>query len=222
MIPFDTLFSLPYKANFTSLVQIPDRTPDIVIEGLKMWSTPTGLTASISDFTKKVGKLSLFYFNSQPVHKCPVCVYATWENVTPIAPQIRVYERFYVCGNKSKLSIRTVCERLTEKLKIADGIKRELYRQHKPEKLLFNELSRVMWAKSEGECWYDDGIYIYILVLFSSKYGSKHIDRYIYKPFMRSDECHSLILKAFTVADFEVIKTFIDIAKAVRLIDLRR
>ena len=110
MISFEDLFLAPHKANFTSIVPIPHKEPDIVIEGLKMWSTELGLIIITSDFTAKVGKLAIYHCNTQPIYPKPVCVYASWNNVIPLTPQIRVYERFYVCGNKSALSIRTVCE----------------------------------------------------------------------------------------------------------------
>ena len=111
MIPFEELFSAPHKANFTSIVPMPRKEPDIVIEGLKMWSTELGLILIASDFTVKVGKLTIYHCNTQPICPKPVCVYASWSNVISLTPQIRVYERFYVVGNKSGLSIRTVCER---------------------------------------------------------------------------------------------------------------
>ena len=214
MIPFEELFSAPYRANFTSIVPIPHRSPDIVIEGLKMWSTELGLIMIASDFTAKVGKLSIYHCNTQPIYPKPVCVYAPWSNVIRVTPQIRVYERFYVVGNKSPLTIRTVCERLTARLKTAQEIRNELYRLLKPEALLLGSLSREMWAKSDGECWYDDGEHLYILVPDGN--------RYVYKEYMTSEQIHALIMKAFTVSDFEVIKEFIDTAKAVHLIDLRR
>lgn len=214
MISFDDLFSAPYKANFTSIVPIPHKEPDIVIEGLKMWSTELGLIIIASDFTAKVGKLSIYHCNTQPIYPKPVCVYAPWQNVEAVTPQIRVYERFYVCGNKSPLSIRTVCERLTAKLKTAMVVKHELYRHAKPEKLLLGTLSRDVWAKTDGECWYDDGAYLHILMPERNKY--------VYKAYMTSEQIHALILKAFTVSDFDVIKEFIETAKDVHLIDLRR
>ena len=214
MIPFEDLFSAPHKANFTSIVPIPNKAPDIVIEGLKMWSTELGLIIIASDFTAKVGKLAIYHCNTQPVYPKPVCVYAPWSNVIRVTPQIRVHERFYVCGNKSALSIRTVCERLTVKLKTAQEIKHELYRHPKPEKQLLGTLSREVWAKTDGECWYDDGIHLYILIPEGNKY--------VYKAYMTSEHIHLLILKAFTVSEFEVIKEFIETAKSVHLIDLRK
>ena len=214
MISFEDLFSAPYRANFTSIVPIPHKAPDIVLEGLKMWSTELGLIIIASDFTVRVGKLSIYHCNTQPVYPKPVCVYAPWSNVVPITPQIRVYERFYVCGNKSGLSIRTVCERLTVKLKTANEIRNELYRHAKPEKLLLGTLSREVWAKTDGECWYDDGMHLYILMPERNKY--------VYKAYMTSEQIHLLIMKAFTVSDFAVIKEFIETAKDVHLIDLRR
>ena len=214
MISFEDLFSAPRKAYFTSIVPIPHKAPDIVIEGLKMWSTELGLILVASDFTSRVGKLTIYHCNTQPVYHKPVCVYAPWSNVIRVTPQIRVHERFYVCGNKSALSIRTVCERLTAKLKTAKEVRKELYRHPKPEKLLLGSLSRELWAKTDGECWYDDGIHLYILVPERNKYA--------YKAYMPSEQMHMLILKAFTVSDFEVIKEFIDTAKDVHLIDLRR
>ena len=214
MIHFEDLFSAPHKANFTSIVPIPHKTPDIVLDGLKMWSTELGLIIIASDFTVKVGKLAIYHCNTQPICPKPVCVYAPWSNVTPITPQIRVHERFYVVGNKSPLSIRTVCERLTVKLKTAKEIKHELYRHPKPEKLLLGTLSREVWAKTDGECWYDDGAYMYILMPERNKY--------VYKAYMESEQIHALIMKAFTVSEFEVINEFIDTAKDVHLIDLRR
>ena len=213
MIHFEDLFSAPHRANFTSIVPIPHKAPDIVIEGLKIWSTELGLIIITSDFTAKVGKLTIYHCNTQPVYPRPVCVYAPWSNVVPLTPHIRVYERFYVCGNKSGLSIRTVCERLTAKLKAAKEIRDELYRLRKPESMLLGPLSREMWTKCDGDCWYDDGIHLYILVPEGSKY--------VYKAYMASEQIHSLILKAFTVSDFDVIKAFIETAKAVHLIDLR-
>ena len=214
MISFEDLFSAPHKANFTSIVPIPHKAPDIVIEGLKMWATELGLIIITSDFTAKVGKLAIYHCNTQPVYPKPVCVYASWSNVIRVTPQIRVYERFYVCGNKSALSIRTVCERLTAKLKTAKEVRKELYRHSKPEKRFLGSLSREMWAKTDGECWYDDGAYLHILVPERNKYA--------YKAYMTSEQIHMLILKAFMVSDFEVIKEFIDTAKDVHLIDLRR
>ena len=214
MIPFEDLFSAPYKANFTSIVPIPHKAPDIVIEGLKMWATEIGLIIIASDFTAKVGKLSIYHCNTQPIYPKPVCVYAPWSNVEAVTPQIRVYERFYVVGNKSPLSIRTVCERLTAKLKTAKEVRHELYRHPKPEKLLLGTLSREVWAKTDGECWYDDGAYLHIL--FPER------NKYVYKAYMTSEQIHALILKAFTVSEFEVIKEFIETAKSVHLIDLRR
>ena len=214
MISFDDLFSAPYKANFTSIVPIPHKEPDIAIEGLKMWSTELGLIIIASDFTVKVGKLAIYHCNTQPIYPKPVCVYAPWSNVTPITPQIRVYERFYVVGNKSPLSIRTVCERLTAKLKTAKEVRHELYRHLKPEKRLLGTLSREVWAKTDGECWYDDGMHLYILMPERNKY--------VYKAYMISEQIHLLIMKAFTVSNFEVIKEFIETAKDVHLIDLRR
>lgn len=214
MIHFEDLFSAPHKANFTAIVPIPHKAPDIVIEGLKMWSTSLGLIIITSDFTARVGKLAIYHCNTQPIYSKPVCVYAPWSNVVPVTPQIRVYERFYVVGNKNGLSIRTVCERLTAKLKTAQEIKHELYRHPNPETKLLGTLSREVWARCDGECWYDDNAYLYILVPEGSKY--------VYKPYMASEQIHTLILKAFTVSDFEVIKEFIDTAKAVHLIDLRR
>lgn len=214
MIHFEDLFSAPHKANFTSIVPIPHKAPDIVIEGLKMWSTELGLIIITSDFTVKVGKLAIYHCNTQPIYPKPVCVYAPWSNVTPITPQIRVYERFYVVGNKSPLTIRTVCERLTAKLKTAKEVRHELYRHPKPEKLLLGTLSREVWAKCDGECWYDDGAYLHILMPERNKY--------VYKAYMESEQIHMLIMKAFTVSDFDVIKEFIEVAKDVHLIDLRR
>ena len=198
MIPFEELFSAPHKAKFTSIVPIPRKEPDIVIEGLKMWSTGLGLILVASDFTVKVGKLAIYHCNTQPICPKPVCVYASWSNVTPITPQIRVYERFYVVGNKSPLTIRTVCERLTAKLKTAKEVRHELYRYPKPEKLLLGTLSREVWVKCDGECWYDDGSHLYILMPERNKY--------VYKAYMESEQIHALILKAFTVSEFEVIK----------------
>ena len=214
MIPFEELFSAPHKANFTSIVPIPRKEPDIVIEGLKMWSTELGLILVASDFTVKVGKLTIYHCNTQPICPKPVCVYAPWSNVIPLTPQIRVYERFYVCGNKSPLTIRTVCERLTAKLKTAKEVRHGLYRHPKPETLLLGTLSREVWAKCDGECWYDDGSHLYIPM--------PEWNKYVYKAYMESEQIHALILKAFTVSDFEVIKEFIETAKAVHLIDLRR
>ena len=214
MIHFEDLFSAPHKANFTSIVPIPHKEPDIVLEGLKMWSTELGLIILASDFTEKVGKLAIYHCNTQPICPKPVCVYAPWSNVIRVTSQIRVYERFYVCGNKSGLSIRTVCERLTAKLKTAKFVRKELYRHPKPETLLLGTLSREMWAKTDGECWYDDGIHLYILMPEGNKY--------VYKAYMTSEQIHILILKAFTVSDFDVIKEFIETAKSVHLIDLRR
>ena len=214
MIPFEDLFSAPHRANFTSIVSIPRKEPDIVLEGLKMWSTELGLIIVTSDFTERVGKLRIYHCNTQPVYPKPVCVYAPWSNVVPVTPQIRVYERFYVVGNKSGLSIRTVCERLTAKLKTAQEIRHELYKLRKPEAMLLGTLSREMWAKSDGECWYDDNAYLYILMPERNKY--------VYKAYMASEQIHAMILKAFTVSDFEVIKQFIETAKSVHLIDLRR
>jgi hypothetical protein len=214
MISFEDLFSAPHKANFTSIVPIPHKAPDVVIEGLKMWSTELGLILVASDFTEKVGKLAIYHCNTQPICPKPVCVYAPWSNVIRVTPQIRVHERFYVVGNKSPLSIRTVCERLTAKLKTAKVVRNELYRHLKPEKRFLGSLSREMWAKTDGECWYDDGIHLYILVPERSKY--------VYKAYMTSGQIHMLILKAFTVSEFEVIKEFIETAKSVHLIDLRR
>ena len=214
MISFEELFSAPHRANFTSIVPIPHKAPDIVIEGLKMWSTALGLIIIASDFTARVGKLAIYHCNTQPIYAKPVCVYAPWRNVVRLTPQIRVYERFYVCGNKSGLSIRTVCERLTAKLKTAKEIRDELYRLRKPESMLLGTLSREVWAKTDGECWYDDGSFLYILMPEGNKY--------VYKAYMASEQIHTLILKAFTVSDFEVIKGFIETAKAVHLIDLRR
>ena len=214
MISFEDLFSAPHKANFTSIVPIPHKAPDIAIEGLKMWSTELGLIIITSDFTAKVGKLAIHHCNTQPVYPKPVCVYAPWSNVIRVTPQIRVYERFYVCGNKSALSIKTVCERLTARLITAKEVRKELYRHPKPEKLLLGSLSREVWAKTDGECWYDDGIHLYILM----PEGNKHV----YKAYMTSEQIHLLIMKAFTVSEFEVIKEFIETAKDVHLIDLRR
>ena len=214
MISFEDLFSAPHKANFTSIVPIPHKAPDIVIEELKMWSTELGLIILASDFTEKVGKLAIYHCNTQPICPKPVCVYAPWSNVIRITPQIRVHERFYVCGNKSGLSIRTVCERLTARLKTAKEVRHELYRHHKPETLLLGTLSREVWAKTDGECWYDDGIHLYILM--------PEWNKYVYKAYMTSEQIHALILKAFTVSEFEVIKEFIETAKSVHLIDLRR
>ena len=214
MISFEDLFSVPYRANFTSIVPIPHKAPDIVLEGLKMWSTELGLIIITSDFTVKVGKLAIYHCNTQPICPKPVCVYAPWSNVVPLTPQIRVYERFYVVGNKSGLSIRTVCERLTAKLKTAKEVRHELYRHPKPETLLLGTLSREMWAKTDGECWYDDGMHLHILIPEGNKY--------VYKAYMTSEQIHMLILKAFTVSDFEIIKDFIETAKSVHLIDLRR
>lgn len=214
MIPFEDLFSAPHKANFTSIVPIPHKEPDIAIEGLKMWSTELGLIIMASDFTARVGKLSIYHCNTQPIYPKPVCVYAPWSNIIHTTPQIRVYERFYVVGNKAGLSIRTVCERLTAKLKTAKEVRNELYRHPKPEKLLLGTLSREMWAKTDGECWYDDGMHLYILMPERNKY--------VYKAYMTSEQIHLLIMKAFTVSEFEVIKAFIDEAKSVHLIDLRR
>ena len=214
MISFEDLFSVPHKANFTSIVPIPRKSPDIVLEGLKMWSTELGLIIVASDFTAKVGKLAIYHCNTQPICPKPVCVYASWSNVIRVTPQIRVYERFYVCGNKSGLSIRTVCERLTAKLKTAMDVRKELYRHPKPETLLLGTLSREVWAKTDGECWYDDGIHLYVLMPEGNKY--------VYKAYMTSEQIHMLILKAFTVSEFEVIKEFIETAKDVHLIDLRR
>jgi hypothetical protein len=214
MIPFEALFSAPHRANFVSIAPIPHKAPDIVLEGLKMWSTELGLIMIASDFTARVGKLRIYHCNTQPIYPKPVCVYAPWSNVVPVTPQIRVYERFYVVGNKNGLSIRTVCERLTAKLKAAQEIRHELYRHPKPETLLLGTLSREVWTRCDGECWYDDNAYLYILVPERNKY--------VYKPYMSSEQIHAMILKAFTVSEFEVIKEFIDIAKAVHLIDLRR
>ena len=214
MIPFEDLFSAPHKANFTSIVPIPHKAPDIVLDGLKMWSTELGLIIIASDFRARVGKLSIYHCNTQPICPKPVCVYAPWSNVIPLTPQIRVYERFYVCGNKSGLTIRTVCERLTAKLKTAKEVRHELYRQPKPEKLLLGTLSRDVWAKCDGECWYDDGAYLHILM--------PEWNKFVYKAYMESEQIHLLILKAFTVSEFEVIKEFIETAKSVHLIDLRR
>ena len=214
MISFEDLFSAPHKANFTSIVPIPHKAPDIAIEGFKMWSTELGLIVLASDFTAKVGKLTIYHCNTQPICPKPVCVYAPWSNVIRVTPQIRVYERFHVIGNKGGLSIRTVCERLTAKLKTAKDVRSALYRHPKPETLLLGTLSREMWAKCDGECWYDDGMHLYILMPEGSKY--------VYKAYMTSEQIHMLILKAFTVSDFEVIKEFIDTAKSVHLIDLRR
>ena len=214
MISFEELFSVSHRANFVSIVPIPRKEPDIVIDGLKMWSTGLGLIITTSDFTARVGKLSIYHCNTQPIYPKPVCAYAPWSNVIPSTPQIRVYERFYVCGNKSGLSIRTVCERLTVKLKTANEAMRELYRHPEPEKLLLGTLSREVWTKCDGECWYDDGIHLYILVPDRNKY--------VYNAYMASEQIHTLILKAFTVSEFEVIKEFIEAAKAVHLIDLRR
>ena len=214
MISFEDLFSAPHKANFTSIVPIPHKAPDIVIEGLKMWSTELGLILLASDFTAKVGKLTIYHCNTQPVYPKPVCVYAPWSNGIRVTPHIRVYERFYVCGNKSALSIKTVCERLTARIKTAKEVRKELYRHPKPETLLLGTLSREVWAKTDGECWYDDGIHLHILVPERNKYA--------YKAYMTSEQIHMLILKAFTVSDFEVIKEFIETAKDVHLIDLRR
>ena len=214
MISFEDLFSAPHKANFTSIVPIPHKEPDIAIEGFKMWSTELGLIVLASDFTAKVGKLTIYHCNTQPICPKPVCVYAPWSNVIRVTPQIRVYERFHVIGNKGGLSIRTVCERLTAKLKTAKDVRSALYRHPKPETLLLGTLSREMWAKCDGECWYDDGMHLYILMPEGSKY--------VYKAYMTSEQIHMLILKAFTVSDFEVIKEFIDTAKSVHLIDLRR
>lgn len=214
MIPFEALFSAPHRANFVSIAPIPHKAPDIVIEGLKMWSTELGLIITVSDFTARVGKLTIYHCNTQPIYAKPVCVYAPWSNVTASAPQIRVYELFYVCGNKSGLSIRTVCERLTAKLKTAKEVRSALYRHAKPETLLLGALSRSVWAKCDGECWYDDGAHLYILMPEGNKY--------VYKAYMASEQIHMLILKAFTVSEFEVIKEFIETAKDVHLIDLRR
>ena len=214
MIPFEDLFSAPNKANFTSIVPIPHNEPDIAIEGLKMWSTELGLIIIASDFTAKVGKLAIYHCNTQPIYPKPVCVYASWQNVEAVTPQIRVYERFYVVGNKGPLSIRTVCERLTAKLKTAKEVRHELYRHAKPEKLLLGTLSREVWAKTDGECWYDDGMHLYILMPERNKF--------VYKAYMISDQIHLLIMKAFTVSEFEVIKEFIETAKSVHLIDLRK
>ena len=214
MISFEDLFSAPHKANFTSIVPIPHKEPDIVLDGLKMWSTELGLIITTSDFTARVGKLAIYHCNAQPIYAKPVCVYAPWSNVTASKPQIRVYERFYVCGNKSGLSIRTVCERLTAKLKTAKEVRGDLYRHAKPETLLLGALSRAVWAKRDGECWYDDGAHLYVLVPERNKY--------VYKAYMTSEQIHLLILKAFTVSEFEVIKEFIETAKDVHLIDLRR
>ena len=214
MISFEDLFSAPHKANFTSIVPIPHKEPDIAIEGLKMWSTELGLIIITSDFTVKVGKLAIYHCNTQPICPKPVCVYATWSNVVPVTPQIRVYERFYVVGNKAGLSIRTVCERLTARLKTAKEIRSELYRNLKPEKRFLGSLSRDVWAKTDGECWYDDGMHLYILMPERNKY--------VYKAYMSSEQIHLLIMKAFTVSKFEVIKEFIEAAKDVHLIDLRR
>ena len=214
MISFEDLFSAPHKANFTSIVPIPHKAPDIVLEGLKMWSTELGLIVTVSDFTARVGKLTIYHCNTQPICPKPVCVYAPWSNVIRVTPQIRVYERFYVVGNKTGLSIRTVCERLTAKLKTAMDVRKELYRHPKPETLLLGTLSREVWAKTDGECWYDDGIHLYILMPEGNKY--------VYKAYMTSEQIHMLILKAFTVSEFEVIKEFIETAKSVHLIDLRR
>ena len=214
MIHFEDLFSAPHRANFVSIVPIPRKAPDIVIEGLKMWSTALGLIVTVSDFTARVGKLTIYHCNTQPIYSKPVCVYAPWSNVIRVMPQIRVYERFYVCGNKSGLSIRTVCERLTAKLKTAKEVRGALYRHAKPETLLLGALSRAVWARCDGECWYDDGAYLYILMPEGNKY--------VYKAYMASEQIHTLILKAFTVSEFDVIKEFIESAKAVHLIDLRR
>lgn len=213
MISFNDLFSAPHKANFTSIVPIPHRAPDIVIEELKMWSTELGLMLVTSDFTEKVGKLAIYHYNTQPIYPKPVCVYAPWSNVIRVTPQIRVYERFYVCGNKSPLTIRTVCERLTARLKAAKEIINELYQLRKPEAMLIGPLSREMWAKCDGDCWYDDSENLYILMPEGNKY--------VYKAYMPSEQIHTLILKAFTVSEFEVIKEFIEAAKSVHLIDLR-
>ena len=76
MIPFEDLFSAPHRANFTSIVPIPHKAPDIDIEGLKMWSTELGLILLASDFTAMVGKLTIYHCNTQPVYPNPVCVYA--------------------------------------------------------------------------------------------------------------------------------------------------
>ena len=214
MITFEDLFSAPHKANFTSIVPIPHKAPDIVIEGLKMWSTELGLIIVVSDFTVKVGKLAIYHCNTQPICPNPVCVYAPWSNVIRVPPQIRVYERFYVVGNKAGLSIRTVCERLTARLKTANEVRKELYRHPKPETLLLGTLSREVWAKTDGECWYDDGIHLYILMPEGNKY--------VYKAYITSEQIHMLIMKAFTVSEFEVINEFIETAKSVHLIDLRR
>lgn len=214
MISFEYLFSAPHKANFTSIVPIPHKAPDIVIEGFKMWSTELGLIIITSDFTVRVGKLAIYHCNTQPVYPKPICVYAPWSNVIRVTPQIRVHERFYIVGNKAGLSIRTVCERLTVKLKTAKDVRHELYRHPKPETLLLGTLSREVWAKTDGECWYDDGIHLYILMPERNKY--------VYKVYMTSEQIHLLIMKAFTVSDFEVIKEFIETAKSVHLIDLRR
>lgn len=213
MISFEDLFSAPHKANFTSIVPIPHKAPDIVIEGLKMWSTELGLIILASDFTVRVGKLTIYHCNTQPIRPKPMCVYATWSNVIRVTPQIRVYERFHVIGNKGGLSIRTVCERLTAKLKTAKDVRSALYRHPKPETLLLCTLSREVWAKTDGECWYDDGVHLYILMPERNKY--------VYKAYMTSEQIHMLILKAFTVSEFEVIKEFIETAKSVHLIDLR-
>jgi len=214
MISFEDLFSAPHRANFTSIAPIPHKEPDIVIEGLKMWSTGLGLIIIASDFTARVGKLRIYHCNTQPIYPKPVCVYAPWSNVVPVTPQIRVYERFYVVGNKSPLTIRTVCERLTARLKTAKEIRNELYRHPKPRTMLVGLLSKEMWAKSDGECWYDDSENLYILVHDGN--------RYVYKAYMTSEQIHAMILKAFTVSYFEVIKQFIETAKSVHLIDLRK
>ena len=214
MISFEELFSAPYRANFTSIVSIPRKEPDIVLEGLKMWSTGLGLIIITSDFKARVGKLRIYHCNTQPIYPKPVCVYAPWSNVVPVTPQIRVYERFYVVGNKNPLSIRTVCERLIAKLKTAQEIRHELYRHPNPEVLLLGTLSREVWTRCDGECWYDDNAYLYILMPERNKY--------VYKAYMASEQIHAMILKAFTVSDFEVIKQFIETAKSVHLIDLRR
>ena len=47
-------------------------------------------------------------------------------------------------------------------------------------------------------------------------------NKYAYKAYMTSEQIHLMILKSFTVSEFGVIKEFIEIAKDVHLIDLRR
>ena len=59
MISFEDLFSAPHRANFTSIVPIPHKAPDIVIEGLKMWSTELGLIISLPTLLQRLAS-SLF------------------------------------------------------------------------------------------------------------------------------------------------------------------